>query len=121
MPCKWERRQGIRRRELVDDVVECRVNERAQFVRAAEGVGKDQSSENSEELAYELWRVRPAAPLQPRAIRFSPKVRRADRDRCELSQSPVNPPLVVGAVNAAPFSVDDVGPLTCVSQRGCRR
>jgi hypothetical protein len=46
MPGKWERGPGIHRREFVDDVVESRVNEGAQFATAARGVGKDQSAQH---------------------------------------------------------------------------
>jgi hypothetical protein len=46
---------------------------------------------------------------------------RTDRNWCELCQSPIDPSLVVGAVNAAPIPVDDVGPLTRVLQRRCSR
>jgi hypothetical protein len=81
MPGEWERRQGIHRREFVEDVVEGRVNEGAQFVTAAGRVGEYQSPEDRKEFTDELWRVRAAAPLQARGIRFSAEVVRTDRDR----------------------------------------
>jgi hypothetical protein len=42
---------------------------------------------------------------------------RADRDRRELQQATVDPTLVVGAVDAAPLTIDDIRPLAGVTER----
>ena len=54
---------------------------------------------------------------EPGAAGLRTEVVRADRDRRQPQQATVDPALIVGAVDAAPLTIDDIRPLAGVTER----
>ena len=114
-----ETRLRLVRRQVIDHVPQRRVDELAQFVAAAWGVGEHQSAYHGEHPADHLRRVRAAAPSQLRAHRLRSEAVRAEGDRGELQQTAGGAAEIISRVHNTPVTVDDESPVASIAHRRC--
>jgi hypothetical protein len=125
MPKDGERQSRVDAREAVDDVGERRVDELAQFLGAARGVGEGPGADRFEVIAYVLQLVDALGPLEPRRHGLAPEVVGTKRKPDQRAQASEAQSEIVGYVGVTPLPVNDLTPVTGVAEgdrhRGERR